>query len=300
MTTITTLDSALLGDFISLDPGSYSFSITKSVTLQVTKIDNPVVTFPTKDVQKVINEKLKAGNVKLPAGLYYVSDSILMQTGRTIEGTLDSKGNLLTTLKLEKGLKSWGGVDIISKKKAMFMNASGAKNITLKNLIVDGSQSDYYPSLHLGANWFNMSTFIGVDGLTVDNVTWKNGCNDAMLIAQGKNISVKNSTVNKCGHDGVYAWKCNKITVDSCKFINRANSSTRFDYVTDGTFTNNDCTTSGGGYAGLELEDTVTNIRCTGNYFHDMPWGIARVHTTEKNVVIKGNKYKNVKNGVLN
>jgi hypothetical protein len=107
-------------------------------------------------------------------------------------------------------------------------------------------------------------------------------------------------TVNKCGHDGVYGYDLKDITVKNCTFINRANSSTRFDTVTNGVFENNDCTTSGGGYAGLELENKVTNIECTGNYFHDMPYGIARVHTSEQNVNIHGNSYENVKNGVLN
>ena len=98
-------------------------------------------------------------------------------------------------------------------------------------------------------------------------------------------------TVNKCGHDGVYAYNVNGITVKNCKFINRTNSSSRFDTVTDGVFANNDCTTSGGGYAGLELQGTLKNIEVYGNYFHDLAVpAIAHVNTKETNVNIHDNR----------
>jgi len=55
-------------------------------------------------------------------------------------------------------------------------------------------------------------------------------------------------------------------------------------------FANNDCTTSGGGYAGLELENAVTNIEAYGNNFHGLAGpDIARVHTQETNVNIHNN-----------
>ena len=56
-------------------------------------------------------------------------------------------------------------------------------------------------------------------------------------------------------------------------------------------FANNDCTTSGGGYAGLELEDAVTNIEVYGNNFHGLAGPhIAHVHTKETNVNIHDTK----------
>ena len=225
---------------------------------------------------------------------YVICDSLRIGTNTILEGDAG------VILKLAKGLKPWGGPgSSIANEKAMLMiKGNSASAVTIRNLTVDGSQSDYYPTVKLGAYYNNMATLVGVNGLTIQNVTFKNGCNDAMLISKCSNILIDTVTVNKCGHDGVYAYNNKNITVKNCKFINRANSSTRFDTVTDGVFANNDCTTSGGGYAGLELENRVTNIECTGNYFHDMPWGIARVHTTEKNVDIHGNRYVNVKNGV--
>jgi hypothetical protein len=52
-------------------------------------------------------------------------------------------------------------------------------------------------------------------------------------------------------------------------------------------FANNDCTTSGGGFAGLELENTVKNMDVYGNYFHGLASpAIAHVHTKEINVKI--------------
>jgi polygalacturonase len=56
----------------------------------------------------------------------------------------------------------------------------------------------------LGAYYNNMATLAGCDGLTIQNFTFQNGCNDAMLISKSSNILIDKVTVNKCGHDGVY------------------------------------------------------------------------------------------------
>ena len=107
----------------------------------------------------------------------------------------------------------------------LMIKGSSATNVTISNIIVDGSQSDYYPHVTLGWSSYNMATLIGVNGLTIKNVTFKNGCNDAMLISKSSNIVIDSVTVNKCGHDGVYAYNVKDITVKNCKFINRTNSS---------------------------------------------------------------------------
>ena len=187
----------------------------------------------------------------------------------------------------------WGGRgSSISEEKAMLMiKGNSATNITIRNLTVDGSQSDYYPDITLGLSCYNMATLIGCNGLTIRNVTFKNGCNDAMLMSKCSNVMIDTVTVNKCGHDGVYAYNVNGITVKNSKFINRTNSSCRFYTVTDGVFANNECTTSGGGYAGLELEGTVKNIEVYGNNFHGLAGpAIAHVNTKETNVNIHDNK----------
>lgn len=218
---------------------------------------------------------------------YFLTDSLYLPTNTTIEGESG------VIVKLAKGLPQWGARKAgIAQQKAMFMiKGNSARNVTIRNLTIDGSQSDYYPHITLGWGIFNMATIIGCNGLTITNVTWKNGCNDAMLLSHCSNVLIDKITVNKCGHDGVYCWHVDNVTVSNSKFINRTNSSTRFDYVTNGKFFNNDCTTSGGGYAGLELEDTVTNIDVYGNYFHHLAGpAIAHVHTKETNVRIHDNR----------
>ena len=172
----------------------------------------------------------------------------------------------------------------------LMIKGNSAKKVTIRNLTVDGSQNDYDSKVRLGTSCYNMATLIGCDGLTIQKVTFKNGCNDAMLISKSGNVLIDTVTVNKCGHDGVYAYNVKNITVKNCKFVNRTNSSTRFDTVTNGVFANNDCTTSGGGFAGLELENTVKNIDVYGNYFHGLDGpAIAHVHTKEINVKIHDN-----------
>jgi len=115
-----------------------------------------------------------------------------------------------------------------------------------------------------------MVTLIGCTGLTIKNVTFRNGCNDGMRIARCKNVVVDGVTVYKCGHDGICAFDVVGITVKNCKFYNRTNSSTRFDYVTNGVFANNECTSTGGGYAGLELEETLKKYNRVIFYGRDL------------------------------
>ena len=218
---------------------------------------------------------------------YDIGDSLRIGSNTILEGESGA------TIKLAKGLPIWGGRgSSISAEKAMLMiRGSSATSVTIRNLTVDGSQSDYYPHITLGWSSYNMATLIGCNGLTIRNVTFKNGCNDAMLMSKCSNVMIDTVTVNKCGHDGVYAYNINGITVKNSKFINRTNSSCRFYTVTDGVFANNDCTTSGGGYAGLELEGTVKNVEVYGNNFHGLAGpAIAHVNTKETNVNIHDNK----------
>jgi hypothetical protein len=221
---------------------------------------------------------------------YVIGDSLLIGSDTILEG--DSG----VTIKLAKGLSVWGGRESsISEKKAMLMiRGSSATDVTIRNLTVDGSQSDYYPDVKLGTSIYNMATIINADGLTIQEVTFQNGCNDAMLISQSSNVMIDTVTVNKCGHDGVYAYHVNGITVKNSTFINRTNSSVRFDSVTDGVMQNNECTTSGGGYAGLELQGTLVNIEASGNYFHDLAApAIVHLNTKETNVNIHDNRIEN-------
>jgi hypothetical protein len=217
---------------------------------------------------------------------FEIGDSLRLGSKTILEGESG------VTIKLAQGLSEWGGRgSSIANEKAMLMiRGNSASDVTIRNLTVDGSQSDYYPRITLGWSIFNMATLIGVNGLKIQDVTFQNGCNDAMLIAKSSNVVIDRVAVNKCGRDGVYAYNVKSITVKNSKFINRTNSSTRFDTVTNGVFANNDCTTSGGGYAGLELENAVANIEVYGNNFHGLAGpDIARVHTKETNVNIHDN-----------
>jgi len=221
---------------------------------------------------------------------YVIDDTILIGSNTVLTG--DSTA----TIKLAPGLSIWGGSgSSISNEKAMLMiKGNSASNITIRNITVDGSQSDNYPDINLGTSCYNMATLIGCNGLTIQNVTFQNGCNDAMLISESSNIVIDSVTVNKCGHDGVYAYHVTDITVKNCSFINRTNSSCRFDTVTNGVFVNNECTTSGGGYAGLELQGTLKNIEASGNYFHDLDApAIVHLNTNETDVNIHDNRIVN-------
>ena len=210
---------------------------------------------------------------------YVIGDSLLIGSNTILEGESG------VTIKLAPGLPIWGGSGSeISDAKAMLMiRGNSATDVTIRSLTVDGSQSDYYPKVRLGTSCYNMATLVGVNGLTIKNVTFKNGCNDAILTTKSSNIVIDSITVNYCGHAGVYAFDVKKITVKNCKFINRSNSSTRFDTVTNGVFANNDCTSKGFGYAGLQLEEKIKNIDVYGNRFHDLAGpAILHEHTNDE------------------
>jgi polygalacturonase len=218
---------------------------------------------------------------------YDIGESLMIGSNTILEGESG------VTIKLAKGLPVWGGrgSSIAGKKAMLMIRGSSATGVTIRNLTVDGSQSDYYPSVRLGTSCYNMATLIGCNGLTIKNATFKNGCNDAILLNKCSNVLIDGITVNKCGHDGVYAYNVQDITVKNSKFINRTNSSCRLDSVTNGVFANNDCTTSGGGFAGLQLQGTVKNIEAYGNNFHDLAGpAIAHWKTKETNVNIHDNK----------
>ncbi|WP_292387929.1 right-handed parallel beta-helix repeat-containing protein [Methanosarcina sp. UBA5] len=221
---------------------------------------------------------------------YDISDSLRIGSNTVLEGDSGTK------IKLASGLSVWGGRESsIAEKKAMLMiRGSSASDVTIKGLTVDGSQSDYYSGVRLGTSCYNMATIVNCNGLTIQDVTFQNGCNDAMLISQSSNVVIDSVTVNKCGHDGIYAYHVNGITVKNCNFINRTNSSVRLDSVTNGVMENNECTTSGGGYAGLELQGTLNNIEASGNYFHNLPApAVVHLNSKETSVNIHDNRIEN-------
>jgi hypothetical protein len=217
---------------------------------------------------------------------YFIGESLLIGSNTVLQG--DSG----VTIKLAPGLPVWGGPGSdISESKAMLMiRGSSAADVTIRGLTVDGSQSDYYSGVRLGTSCYNMATFIGVNGLTIESCLFKNGCNDAVLTSKSSNVIIDSVTVNYPGHAGIYAYDVNKITVKNCKFINRSNSSTRFDTVTNGVFANNYCTSYGFGYAGLQLEDKLTNIKVFDNKFHNVAGpAIAKEYSNGNNIDIFNN-----------
>jgi len=195
-------------------------------------------------------------------------------------------------LKLAKGLPSWGyrGCPIREEKAMLMAYKNSASKVVLKNLTIDGSQSDYYPDVRLGTLLYNMATLIGLDGFTVENCTFKNGCNDALLFSDCKNVTIDNLTVNKCGHDGVATYYVENISVKNSTFINRTNSSCRFYNVTKGEFLNNKCSTAGGGHTGLQLQGALKDILVSDNYIRGLPYpGIRAIEAKMSNVIIEDN-----------
>ncbi|BAW29895.1 hypothetical protein MTHERMMSTA1_13280 [Methanosarcina thermophila MST-A1] len=172
----------------------------------------------------------------------------------------------------------------------LMIAGNSANNVVLKNFTVDGSQSDYYPDVRLGTSLYNMATLIGCNGLTLEDCVFQNGCNDAILLNNCYGVDIDRITVNKCGHDGIYAYYVDGISVRNSTFINRTNSSCRFYNVTKGEFLNNKCSTSGGGHTGLQLQGELKDIRAYGNSIKDLPYpGVRAIEAKMSNVIIEDN-----------
>lgn len=236
---------------------------------------------------KTINQALShRGIITLDSDTLYTIEDPLLFTSDTV---FDGNG---ATIKLAEGLPAWGYNKCpISEEKAMLMLPEvNTSNITIRNLIVDGSQSDYYPNVRLGTCLYNMATLIGCSGLVIKNCTFKNGCNDAILLYKCENIQLDNIIIDKCGHDGVYAYYVDDISVRNSTFVNRTNSSCRFYNVTKGEFVDNKCSTSGGGHTGLQLQGNLKDIIVSGNYINGLPYpGILSINAKMSNVVIENN-----------
>jgi len=235
---------------------------------------------------KELNQALShAGVVELEENqIYSIKDSLLFPSHTILQGG--------AILKLVKGLSKWGYPKCsILEEKAMLMSRNASvKDIKLSGITIDGSQADYYPDVKLGTSQFNMCNFIGVSGLTIEDCTFKNGCNDAVLLHDCSNVLIDGITVNKCGHDGIYCYDCSNISVYNSVFINRTNSSCRFYNVDKGEFSYNSCVTSGGGYTGLQLQGSLKDITIEGNKIRGLPYpGIIGLNTKMSNVLIKEN-----------
>lgn len=133
------------------------------------------------------------GTVKLDHDVTYFIYSPLLFPPKT---SLEGNG---TTLKLARGLPVWGGrnASVRQKKAILMIKNSKAENVTIKNVIVDGSQADYYPTVRLGTSCYNMSTLIGCKNLRIENCTFKNGCNDAILLSGCTNVDIDRITVSQ-------------------------------------------------------------------------------------------------------
>lgn len=234
-----------------------------------------------------INQALgHSGVTKLDPEVTYTIKAPLLLKSHSV---LDGNG---ATVKLAKGLPVWGGRNAsISQKKAMLMiYGNSGSDITIKNMKVDGSQADYYPNVRLGTSCYNMATLIGGNGLSIENCSFFNGCNDAMLISSCYNVDIDKVNVNKCGHDGVYSYKNSNVNVTNSVFVNRTNCSCRFDGLDGGSFSNNKCSTSGGGGSGLQFQGTVKNVNVLNNYFKGLPYpAIWKYSGTLSKVLIEGN-----------
>lgn len=242
---------------------------------------------------KEINFALShGGTVDLePNVTYTILDSLLFGSNTTLNGN----GAIL---KLAKGLPVWGGRKVsIAQEKAMLMiRNSSASNVAINGVTVDGSQSDYYPHIRLGTSSYNMATIIGVNGITIKNCTFRNGCNDAMMFNKSKKILVDGVTVHKPGHDGVATYYVEDITVQNSVFENRTNSSIRLYNVTGGICKNNKMSTTGGGYTGVELQGALKNISIDTNYIKGLPApGIVSLGASMNKVVISNNTIVNCK-----
>jgi hypothetical protein len=288
LTCKTESDAATVLEMIDdlIDSAKIYVKSSESATIKAIGLDGKLRIYKG-TTSKEINQALYHGGIiTLDSDALYIIDDPLLFTSDTV---FDGNG---ATIKLAKDLPAWGynGCPISEEKAMLMLSENTASNIAIRDLIVDGSQSDYYPDVRLGTSLYNMATLIGCSGLTIENCTFKNGCNDAILLHKCENIQIDNIIVNKCGHDGVYAYYVDDISVSNSTFINRTNSSCRFYNVKNGEFVDNKCSTSGGGHTGLQLQGDLKDVIVAENHIKGLPYpGILSINAKMSNVVIENN-----------
>ena len=265
------------------------------------KEKNTFVTNLSKNnAQLAINDAIKAAGavatVKDPAMVllddvnttYRINNHIWFtpngNSGVTLEGGTAPKypcshvilcGRPGVTIKLATGLNLdyWGSkTNSVDRLGLIYMY--GASHVTVCNLTIDGSYTDYKgkTTVKLGQSKGDLIVALkGSNNLKFYNLTLINGFDDGFYL-NGVSDVYCSDIVNKAGgHDGWNCYNCKRVTVEYSICGMNTNCGFRWSGPSDTALVRfSEFYTMAGGASAFELQNTGKNITIKNCYIHDI------------------------------
>ena len=227
--------------------------------------------------QDSINLKLQDSNiVHLPAGTYILTDSIILQSNKVLEG----EPGTVITISDNAGWPAWKPL----------ISGTGVQNVTIRGIKFDGNDANQLNTpvwyghsgkedgKRWGQGYYNIIHVIDCDSITVDNCIMCNSLGDGFRVKTSTNIGFFANTCFRLGHDAFYAIDSQNIEAYNNRITTRINSALRLWNVEQARFYNNTIDAqldSIGGNPGIQIEDNkgqMTDIEICDNII-SKTWG---------------------------
>ena len=225
--------------------------------------------------EKQINDALKKGNVQLEAKTYTLTDSIILQSDRTLEGQPG------TVLKLvdRAGWEAWKPL----------IKGTGVQNVVIKNIEFNGNSDnnqDVGRKTHNGKAWgngyYNFIHVVDSDSIIVENCIMYDGLGDGLRAKTSTNIIFRDNHIWRMGHEGAFFIDSKNIKAYNNRITTRTSNALRvwncahvrlYDNVLDSDLS----LQSLAGMGGFQVEDskgTLSDVEICNNIIFNT-WGPA-------------------------
>jgi len=170
--------------------------------------------------EQQINEDLKNGNVLLEARTYTITDSIVLQSDRVLEG---QPGTIIT-------IPDHAGWETFKP----LIKGTGCKNVIIKNIEFDGNDLNNYDvasKTHNGKAWgngfYNFIHVIDCDSVEVSGCFMHDSLGDGLRTKTSTNIIFRDNTAYRLGHDVLFVLDSKNIEAYNNRITTRINGALR-------------------------------------------------------------------------
>lgn len=214
--------------------------------------------------QNDINQELQQGCIiHLPAGIYTLTDSIILQSNTILEG----EPGTVITIPDHAGWPAWKPL----------ISGNCVQNVTIRNLEIDANSNGNSETSH-GAGFYNCIHVVDCDNLQVYNCTFHDSLGDGLRTKRSKDIKFYNNLVYRLGHEGFFGIESQYIDCFNNRITTRTDSGLRIWNSENVSFHDNVIDAqldAGGGNAGIQIEDSkgnVSNVEIYNNVLN-RTWG---------------------------
>ena len=190
-----------------------------------------------------INEQLQNGNVLLEARTYTLTDSIILQSDRVLEG----EPGTVITIPNNVGWAAWKPL----------VSGIRKQNITVKNIEFNGNADNQ--NVPHGKGYHNFIHVIDCDSVIVSSCLMHDSKGDGLRAKTSTNIKFYDNTAYRLGHDVFYGIDSQNILCYNNRITTRTNSALRIWNSAHVRFNDNIIDAqqdSLGGNPGIQVEDS--------------------------------------------